>query len=83
MALDVPVVVSDAGGLPELVGTDAGLVAHLADPEGLTDAVRRMLDDQGLRQRSIEGGRRVVERYSARAMAAGMRSVYDSIDANR
>jgi glycosyltransferase involved in cell wall biosynthesis len=83
MALDVPVVTSDAGGLPELVGTDAGLVVPAGDSEALAAAVRRMLDDPDLRRRSVEGGRRVVERYSARAMASGMRSVYDSLDATR
>jgi len=83
MALDVPVVTSNAGGLPELVGSDAGLVAPAGDGEALAAAVARMLDDPELRRRSVEGGRRVVERYSLAAMAEGMRSVYDSVSANR
>lgn len=83
MALDVPVVTSDAGGLPELVGTDAGLVVPRADGIALARAIARMLDDQELRRRSIEGGRRTVERYSVAGMAEGMRSVYDSVSANR
>jgi glycosyltransferase involved in cell wall biosynthesis len=83
MALDLPVVTSDAGGLPELVGTDAGLAVPAGDAKALAAAVARMLDDPELRRRSIEGGRRTVERYSAAAMAAGMRSVYDSVSANR
>lgn len=83
MALDVPVVTSDAGGLPELVGEDAGLVVPAANSEELAAAVARLLDDPELRTRCVEGGRRVVERYSVAAMAAGMRSVYDSVRANR
>jgi glycosyltransferase involved in cell wall biosynthesis len=83
MALDIPVVTSDAGGLPELVGSDAGLVVPKGDAEALAQAVARMLDEPELRRRSIEGGRRTVERYSVAAMAEGMRSVYDSVSANR
>jgi len=82
MALDVPVVTSDAGGLPELVGNDAGLVVPAGDAGALAAAVGRMLDDADLRRRSVEGGRSVVERFSVRAMAEGMRSVYDSVVAN-
>jgi glycosyltransferase involved in cell wall biosynthesis len=83
MVLDVPVVASDAGGLPELAGNGAGLVVPAGNAKALAEAIARMLDDQELRKRSIEGGHRVVERYSAAAMAAGMRSVYDSVRANR
>jgi len=83
MALDIPVVTSDAGGLPELVGADAGIVVPAGDGEALAMGIGRMLDDPALRQRSIEGGRRTVERYSVAVMAAGMRSVYDSIAATR
>jgi glycosyltransferase involved in cell wall biosynthesis len=82
MALDIPVVTTDAGGLPELVGSDAGLVVPAGDADALEAAIGRMLADPELRQRSIEGGRRVVERFSVRAMAEGMRSVYDSVVAN-
>jgi glycosyltransferase involved in cell wall biosynthesis len=83
MALDVPVVTSDAGGLPELVGVGAGLVVPAGNSEALAAAVGRMLDDPELRKRSVEGGRRVVDRFSVAAMAAGVRSVYDSVAANR
>ena len=76
-------ITSDAGGLPELVGTDAGLVVPAADGEALAGAIGRLLDDQELRRRAVEGGRRTVERYSAAGMASGVRQVYDSISANR
>lgn len=79
MALEVPVVSSDAGGLPELVGGDAGIMVPAGDAEALARAVAQMLDDGELRGRSIAAGSRVVERFSAAAMAAGMRSVYDSV----
>jgi glycosyltransferase involved in cell wall biosynthesis len=83
MALDLPVIASDAGGLPELIGSEAGLVVPAADGEALAGAIGRLLDDPELRRRSVEGGRRTVERYSAAGMASGVRQVYDSISANR
>jgi len=83
MALDLPVVATDAGGLRELLSDGAGVTVPAGDPDALADGVGRMLDDPELRRRSIEGGRRTVERYSVAAMAAGMRSVYDSVSANR
>lgn len=83
MALDIPVIASDTGGLTELVGDGAGLLVPPADPEALATAVARMLDDPGLRQRAIAGGRARVERYTVRRMAEGMRSVYDSVNATR
>ena len=83
MALDIPVIASDTGGLTELVGDGAGLLVPPGDAAALADAVARMLDDGELRQRAIAGGRARVERYTVRRMAEGMRSVYDSVNATR
>lgn len=41
MAARVPVVVSDAGALPEVVGKDHPLIARAGDPESLAAAIRR------------------------------------------
>ena len=83
MALDLPVVATDAGGLPELLAGGAGLSAPVDDPRAVATAVMRFLDDPDLRRRAIEAGRTTVARYTVDAMAAGMRVVYDSVDATR
>jgi glycosyltransferase involved in cell wall biosynthesis len=83
LALDVPVVATRSGGTVELVEGDPAQLVPVDDAAALANAVRRMLDDPELRRRAVAAGRRTVERYTAPAMAAGMRSVYDSIDANR
>lgn len=50
MAARVPLVVSDAGALPEVVGEDHPLVARAGDPESLAATIRRaaQLDRQEL-----------------------------------
>ena len=83
MALDLPVVASDTGGLTELVGQGAGLLVPPADATALAAAVGRMLDDPELRRRSVAEARARLDRYTARRMAEGMRAVYDSVNATR
>jgi len=59
-----PVVVSDAGGLAEVVTDEAnGLHARRGDPAALTAAVRRLLDDPALARRLVERGRADVQRF--------------------
>ena len=47
-SLGLPLVVSDAGALPERVGP-RGLVVRSGDAEGLADALRRLAEEPGLR----------------------------------
>lgn len=63
MACGLPVVSSDGGALPEVVGTDgrAGLVVPRRDPHALADAIRRLLDQPELRRAMGSAGRRRVE----------------------
>jgi glycosyltransferase involved in cell wall biosynthesis len=58
MACGVPVVVSDAGGLPEVVvAGESGLVVPRDDPAALAAALQRLIDDVPLRQRLGQAGR--------------------------
>ncbi len=45
MSLGVPVVVSDRGALPEVVG-EAGLIVDPTNPDALSAAIERMLNDE-------------------------------------
>jgi glycosyltransferase involved in cell wall biosynthesis len=63
MQLGVPVVASDRGSLPEVLG-DAALLVDPADPERLQAALARALDDEPTRRQLVERGR-------ARAAAYG------------
>jgi glycosyltransferase involved in cell wall biosynthesis len=58
MACGVPVVVSDAGGLPEVVvAGESGLVVPRDDPAALAAALQNLIDDAPLRQRLGQAGR--------------------------
>lgn len=62
-ACELPVVVSDAGGLPEVVmDGETGLVVPSEDSAALAAALRRLVDDAGLRRRFGTAGRVHVER---------------------
>jgi glycosyltransferase involved in cell wall biosynthesis len=56
MAAGVPVVGSDSGAIPEVIG-DAGLVVPEGDPAALAAALHRVLSDSALRAQLIARGR--------------------------
>ena len=55
MACGTPVVTANTSSLPEVVG-DAGLTVDPLDVEGLAEAMRRVLDDEALRQEMRKRG---------------------------
>jgi glycosyltransferase involved in cell wall biosynthesis len=71
MACGVPVVSTDGGALPEVVG-NAGLIVPARDPAALEQAITRILENEILRADLASRGRqRVLERFSwARAADA-------------
>ncbi len=62
MACGVPVIGSNAGAIPEVVG-DAGLVFRAGDAEALKRCVEQLLADGGLRCALVARGRARVARY--------------------
>ncbi|HWA41288.1 MAG TPA: glycosyltransferase [Gemmatimonadales bacterium] len=83
LALDLPVVATRSGGVEDILQNGAGLLVPVGDAQALAQAVARMLDDAELRRRTVEAGRAAVTRFGVTAMAAAMRTVYDSVAANR
>ena len=81
LAAHVPVVVSDTGGLPEIVQHEqTGLLVPPAQPGPLADAIVRLLRDPELGRRLSEAGRRhVEEHFSAVSMVEGSLRVYDEV----
>lgn len=55
MTVGVPVIVSNRGALPEVVG-DAGIICDPQDDEGLAEAMERLLDDDAMAERCAELG---------------------------
>ncbi len=75
-ACGVPVVASDTGALPDVVG-DAGVLVPPGDPVALGDAVRRVLDDESLRQELGNQGSNQARRASWPEVARAYQGLYD------
>ncbi len=64
LACETPVVSTDSGALPEIVG-DCGLIVPKKDPVGLAKAVNEMLSSADLRHKMGKNGRRrVLDKFS-------------------
>jgi glycosyltransferase involved in cell wall biosynthesis len=76
LAVGTPVVAYDYGGPPEVVG-DCGVLVPPGDRDALGDALLRVLEDDGLRERLAACGRsRARERFSLSAMIEAMETLY-------
>lgn len=85
MACGVPVISTDGGALPEIVG-DAGVIVPSANAEALADAIARLLEDEPERLRlSAAGRQRILDRFSWSVCAAQMVDYYRKVitDADR
>lgn len=83
MAAGVPVVVSDVGGMAEVIahGKD-GLKCPPGNHEALADAVLRLLSNRGLRKTLAgHGKKKAVEEYSWRFLAEKTRRLYGELSA--
>ena len=67
MSMEVPVVGTNAGGVPELIKDgQSGLLVRPAHPEDAAEAVLRLIrDGQAARSMGADGRRTVVERFSS------------------
>lgn len=78
MALGKPIVATGVGGIPDVI-TDGqeGLLTPAGDIEALTNALRRMVTDAGLRQRCGERARETLfSRYDVRRTSQAYESLY-------
>lgn len=79
MACGAPVISSDGGALPEVVG-DAGLIVPAGDAQALAQALETLLGDETLRQSLSQRGRARIEReFSWRRAAEHMVACYRGI----
>ncbi len=73
-----PVVTSDNSSIPEVTG-DAALRCSSTDIEGFAENVRRVLNDEALRDELIRKGRAHAARYSWRKCAEATLDVYKRV----
>lgn len=79
MALGVPVVASETGGLIELLRDGAGLLVPPGDAAALAAALERLLADRGLRSRLTAAAAERVQDYDVPRMADRVAQVYRSV----
>ena len=70
MAAGVPCVVADDGGMPDLVGQDAGRVVPARDPARLAAAVKDLLDPAVWAAAAAAARQRFEQRFAPEAVAA-------------
>ncbi len=84
MAAGVPVVLPRRGSFPELIeATGGGLLYDSDGGEGLDRSLRRLIDDETLRRRLGDAGRRAVrESFTDRVMADETWAIYQEVCAS-
>ena len=77
----VPIVTTQAGGLPEVVLDDVtGILIKPGDITALIEALRRLIENQKMRQKFGAAGRaRIISDFSVDAMAKGNLDVYRKV----
>ncbi|MCU1447922.1 MAG: glycosyltransferase [Acidimicrobiales bacterium] len=82
MTVGVPVVATDAGSLPEVLG-DAALLVPAGDESALAAALGRALEDRRERERLVAAGHRRVATFSWTRSAAGLVDLYRKAASSR
>ncbi len=81
MSCEVPVIASDAGGLPEVVvHGETGFLCPVGDVGAMAAAALQLLSDEDLRRRFGAASRkRAVEEFSQEAVVRRYRSIYQRV----
>jgi len=82
MSAGVPVVASDRGSLPEVVG-DAAPLVDPTDPRGVADALERVLSDRTWAAGRAEAGLERARSFTWTGAAATLRQAYREASARR
>jgi glycosyltransferase involved in cell wall biosynthesis len=78
MATGVPVVASDSGSLPEVLG-DAGVLVPPGDADALSKALEALLHDEDERRRLSVAGRQRAAHFSWVRVAERQRDLYEEV----
>jgi glycosyltransferase involved in cell wall biosynthesis len=80
LAAGVPAVATRVGGIPEIVGDDAGVLVPPSEPAALAAAVRDLAGDPGRRRQMGEAARaRFTARFEGTAWARRLSALYSEV----
>ena len=83
MACGVPIVTTDAGGIPEIViAQENGLLCSVGNAEQLAGNTINILENEALRTQLIEGGLKKVQQFSKEVTAEKTFEVYKEVVAS-
>lgn len=83
MACGVPVISTDGGALPEVVG-DAGIIVPTKNPEAIAGAIEALFNDPARRRElSARGRSRIEEQFSWTRAAQEMETLYRNVIAGQ
>ncbi|HVJ97997.1 MAG TPA: glycosyltransferase, partial [Acidimicrobiia bacterium] len=75
-----PTIASAVGGIPEIVGDDAGVLVEAGRPDLLADAIVALANSPEKRAAMSTAGRsRFVDEFDADVWVARLRHIYDSV----
>ena len=80
-ACELPIIATSVGGVPEIITDgESGILVNQSDPKSIADAIKKMANDEGLRQRLARNAyEMVVTRFSTQKMAEETQKVYDTV----
>jgi glycosyltransferase involved in cell wall biosynthesis len=77
MASGKPVIGTAVDGIPEVIGTESGILVPRGDASALADAIFRLLSDAGLAAAMGQAGRkRAREKFNVRGAVRRMEELY-------
>jgi glycosyltransferase involved in cell wall biosynthesis len=79
LAFGKPIAATRAGGIPEVVNDSCGILAPVAEPVALGDAIASILNDGSLRERLAAGSQRRAEEFSVERMTDRTVAIYEAV----
>jgi glycosyltransferase involved in cell wall biosynthesis len=79
MACELPVIASDVGGLPEIVGPEVGALFEPGNPKALAQAVVNLLEKGDLATMGAQGRKRVISMWSNQRLARRHLEIYQQL----
>ena len=80
MACGIPIISSKLGGIPDIVkDMENGMLVKPGDPESLADALIFLLENDDIRKKMGNDGRKKVEEYSWMKIAEKTEGIYEKL----